>query len=137
MNDIENLVQSGVSLSRNSSCSCRPNDYGHKLLYFCGKVGKDKLRGDCTCQDVSLIDYFLTSSKVFSYISDFEVKDFSHLFSDVHKQLHITLRIRQPDDSPIYTEQNNEPRIQVRSCPEEKSGDFYLHFSSDPNFQKI
>lgn len=88
----ENLVKSGVSLSRNSSC--RPNAYGHKLLDFCrknniyivnGRVGKDKLRGDCTCQDVSLIDYFLASSKVFPNILDFEVKDFSPLFSDVHK----------------------------------------------------
>ena len=89
-----------------------------------GRVGKDKLRGDCTCQDVSLIDYFLASSKVFPYISDFEVNDFSPLFSDVHKHLHITLRIREPDASPIHTEQNNEPRIQARRWSEEKSGDF-------------
>ena len=37
MYDYENLVKSGVSLSRNSSCNCRPNAYGHKLLYFCRK----------------------------------------------------------------------------------------------------
>ena len=65
MNDYENLVKSSVSLSRNSSCDCRPNAYGHKPLDFCrknniyivnGRVGNDKLRGDCTYQDVSLID---------------------------------------------------------------------------------
>jgi len=95
------------------------------------------LKGDCTCQDVSLIDYFLASSKVFPYISDFKVSDFSPLFLDVHKHLHITLRIREPDASPIYTEQNNEPPIQARRWSEEKSGDFFEHFSSGPNFQKI
>jgi hypothetical protein len=34
-----------------------------------GRVGKDTLISECTCQDVSMIDYFLSSSKLFfSYI---------------------------------------------------------------------
>ena len=34
MYDYEKLVKSGVSLSRNSSCNCRPNAFGHKFLDF-------------------------------------------------------------------------------------------------------
>ena len=37
MYDYDNIVKSGFSLSINSSCNCRPNAYGHKLLDFCRK----------------------------------------------------------------------------------------------------
>jgi hypothetical protein len=46
-----------------------------------GRVGKDKLIGECTCQDVSMIDYFLSSSKLFFHILDFEIKNFSPNFT--------------------------------------------------------
>jgi hypothetical protein len=74
MYDYENIVKAGTSLYRNSNCTGRLNTYGHMLLDFCrknniyivnGRVGKDKLIGECTCQDVSMIDYFLSSSKLF------------------------------------------------------------------------
>jgi len=55
-------------------------------------VGKDGLVGERTCKDTSLVDYFLASSKLFSNISEFEVLKFSPMFSDVHRQLHITLK---------------------------------------------
>jgi hypothetical protein len=86
MYDYENIVKAGASLSRNSNCTGRPNTYGHMLLDFCrknniyivnGRVGKDKLIGECTCQDVSMIDYFLSSSKLFFHILDFEIKNFT------------------------------------------------------------
>ena len=64
------------------------------------------MKGECTCGDISLIDYFLASSNLFPYIFDFEVKQFSPLLSDDHKQLHITLSypkknrlLREPDHS--------------------------------------
>jgi hypothetical protein len=85
MYDYENIVNAGASLSRNSNCTGRPNTYGHMLLDFCGKnnmyivngrVGKDKLIGECTCQYVSIIDYFLSSSKLFFHILDFEINNF-------------------------------------------------------------
>jgi hypothetical protein len=58
----------------------KSNTYGHILLDFCrknniyivnGRVGKDKLIGECTCQDVSMIEYFLSSSKLFLSITEF------------------------------------------------------------------
>ena len=69
MYDYENLVKSGVSLSRNIYITidlmlldfCRKNN----IYILSGRVGKDKLRGDCTCQDVSLIHYFLHPQKFF------------------------------------------------------------------------
>lgn len=37
MYDYENLIKAGISLDRNSSCTGRPNTYGHMLLDFCRK----------------------------------------------------------------------------------------------------
>ena len=101
MYDYENLVKFGVHLYKKSDCACKPNVYGHKLLDLCrknniyivnGRKGKDSLKGERTCQNVSLIDYFIASSKLFPYIAEFEVKEFCPLLSDVHRPLHITIQ---------------------------------------------
>ena len=110
MYDYENLVKLGVPLYRNSACTCRPNTYGHQLLDICrknniyivnGRKGNDKLIGECTCHNTSVVDYFISSSKLFSYIVEFEIKEFSPLFSDVHRQLHVKLQInvKKPVDA--------------------------------------
>ena len=100
MYDYENLLRVNFPLHRKSTCSSRPNSYGNKLLDFCrknniyimnGRAGKDGLLGERTCKDSTVIDYCLCSSNLLSYISDFEIMEFSPMFSDVHKQLHLTL----------------------------------------------
>ena len=78
MYDYENIVKAGASLYRNSNCTGKPNTYGHMLLDFCrknniyivnGRVGKDKLIGECTCQDVSMmITFYRHLNCFFSYI---------------------------------------------------------------------
>ena len=49
--DFENLQSYNIPLTRSSECSCRPNNYGHKLLNICKKlnlyiansrIGKDR-----------------------------------------------------------------------------------------------
>ena len=37
-----------------------------------------------TCNNISMIDYFLLSSPVFSLVKLFDILDFNPLFSDVH-----------------------------------------------------
>ena len=43
-----------------------------------------KLLEKKTCKDVSLVDYFLLFSDVFSAIKYFDILDYNPLFSDVH-----------------------------------------------------
>ena len=106
MYDYENLLRANIPLDRKSLCTGKPNTYGHCLLDFCrknniyivnGRVGKDGLVGERTYKDTSLVDYFLASSKLFPNISEFEVLKFSPMFSDVHRQLHITLKCTGKD----------------------------------------
>ncbi|CAG2217207.1 unnamed protein product [Mytilus edulis] len=95
--DYENLLQNDVPMKRYSTDISVPNNYGHKLIDFCkrnnlyignGRLpGKDFLIGEKTCKNVSLIDYILFSSHVFSLFKSFYVSEFNPLFSDVHSSL--------------------------------------------------
>jgi hypothetical protein len=53
--------------------------------------GNDKTVGKKTCKDVSLVDYFLLSSDVFSAIKYFDILEHNPLFSDVHCGLSVYL----------------------------------------------
>jgi bisphosphoglycerate-dependent phosphoglycerate mutase len=53
--------------------------------------GNDETVGKKTCKDVSLVDYFLLSSDVFSAIKYFDILDYNPLFSDVHCGLSVHL----------------------------------------------
>lgn len=146
MYDYENIVKAGASLSRNSNCTGRPNTYGHMLLDFCrknniyivnGRVGKDKLIGECTCQDVSMIDYFLSSSKLFFHILDFEIKNFTPTLSDVHSQLHISLKIPKKENALTADENERSERNQARKWCSEKSQEYLQNLVSDDRLQNI
>jgi hypothetical protein len=89
---------------------CRKNN----IYIVNGRVGKDKLIGECTCQDVSMIDYFLSSSKLFFHRLDFEIKIFSPNLSDVHSQLHITLKIPKKENALTADENERSERNQAR-----------------------
>ena len=146
MYDYENIVNAGASLSRNSNCTGRPNTYGHMLLDFCrknnmyivnGRVVKDKLIGECTCQDVSMIDYFLSSSKLFFHILDFEINNFAPNLSDVHSQLHISLKIPKKENALTADENERSERNQARKWCSEKSQEYLQNLVSDDRLQNI
>jgi hypothetical protein len=79
-----------------------------------GRVGKDKLIGECTCQDVSMIDYFLSSSKLPFHILDFEINNFTPNLSDVHSQLHMSLKIPTKENTLTADENERSERNQAR-----------------------
>lgn len=148
MYDYENLTKAGIPLDRKNSCTGRPNAYGHRLLDFCrknniyivnGRVGKDNMKGECTSGDISLIDYFLASSNLFPYIIDFEVKDFSPLFSDVHKRLHISLGMLKRDRTITESETPDDsiPTTRPRAWSEDKTENYIECFLSDSRFENI
>ena len=57
-----------------------------------GRMGNDAQVGRPTCKNVSVVDYFICSPRLFSTIVNFEVEDFNPMLSDVHNAVRLTLR---------------------------------------------
>ena len=77
------------------------NNYGTRLLTLCkslymfivnGRMGNDAQVGRPTCRNVSVVDYFICTPRLFSTIVNFEVEDFNHMLSGVHNAVRLTLR---------------------------------------------
>ncbi|CAC5396410.1 unnamed protein product [Mytilus coruscus] len=94
--DYQNLLRNNIPLHRVSGCSCKPNNYGHRLLNLCKKlniyivnsrVGDDKGVGARTCKDISVVDYLILSSQLFPLLKKFAIAEFEPLFSDCHSAL--------------------------------------------------
>ncbi|CAC5390984.1 unnamed protein product [Mytilus coruscus] len=71
------------------------NGFGRKLLEFCksnkvfilnGRVGQD-VNAKPTSRNNSVIDYIICTSHFLQFVSNFEIGEFSKLFSDVHSPL--------------------------------------------------
>ncbi|CAC5411896.1 unnamed protein product [Mytilus coruscus] len=96
------------------------NSYGRKSLEFCknnnlfilnGRIGKDKT-GRPTSKKSSVIDYMITTAHFFKLINDFEILDFSKLFSDIHSPLSIILSSKIENCRLIDSSENkNSPNI--------------------------
>ncbi|CAG2199419.1 unnamed protein product [Mytilus edulis] len=120
MLDYEQLKLQNIPLSRMSECHCNINNYGHKLLDMCKKLnvyiansrlGSDIGIGRTTCKDISVIDYLLLSSKLFSLVDEFEILDFVPLFSDVHNAIHIVFKSVLPHDEITHDTSQNSTSI--------------------------
>ena len=105
------------------------NNYGNRLLTLCktlevfivnGRLGEDANRGKLTCNNVSLVDYFICSPLIFPTVSNFEVLDFDPLLSDIHCAVTLTLKYkcsnpRNVDLDKDYT--TNQDNSYVRRPP--------------------
>ena len=69
------------------------NIYGKQLIEFCkgndlffinGRLGQDSAYPKFTCKNSSTIDYFICSPNMTQYLYDFNVLEFSSVFSDSH-----------------------------------------------------
>ena len=65
------------------------------MLICNGRVGNDKHKGSYTCKNSSVVDYVICSPNMFEYVEDFEILEFSNLFSDAHYPLSLTLSCQQ------------------------------------------
>ena len=70
---------------------CKNND----LFILNGRLGEDYILPKLTCKDKSTIDYFLASAHVLQNIENFQIHDFSALFSDVHCPISLVIRNNQ------------------------------------------
>ena len=75
------------------------------------RLGSDIGIGRTTCKDISVIDYLLLSSKLFSLVDEFEILDFVPLFSDVHNAIHIVFKSVLPHDEITHDTSQNSPSI--------------------------
>jgi hypothetical protein len=100
--DYQDLLDNNISLKRYTQCECRPNNFGRKLLEMCksnnlyianSRIGKDKNIGKKTCNDLSVVDYLILSSNLFSVIKNFDALDYDTLFSDVHCALQFSFSV--------------------------------------------
>jgi hypothetical protein len=101
----ENILDElGFSLNRVSQ-DPKCNNYGLRLLEMCktigvciinGRIGSDKGIGHFTCDGASVVDYILSSPKLFPAIADFEVLDFDCNYSDKHCPLFLALKMVDP-----------------------------------------
>lgn len=64
------------------------------------RIGLDKDKGEKTCNDSSVVDYLIVSSKVFPFIPTFEICDFLPLYSDCHCMIKFSLQATINDDHP-------------------------------------
>ena len=58
-----------------------------------GRVGRDALIGKATSEEVSLIDYAISSPEIFPIAKDICVHDFNPIFSDVHCAISLELEV--------------------------------------------
>ena len=97
------------------------NAYAKQLIEFCqsndlfiinGRLGQDFIHPKLTCKDRSTIDYFICSPKLIEYLRDFNVLDFSPLFSDSHCGVDLMINIK--------CKTGNQNLNQNHLCDEEK-----------------
>lgn len=138
--DFQELTQNNISLQRVSKCACRPNNYGNRLLEMCKKnniyiansrIGLDKDKGEKTCNDSSVVDYLIVSSKVFPFIPTFEICDFLPLYSDCHCMIKFSLQATINDDHPTVQVGMRES-VFIKWKTENKS-EYVNHVHDDSN----
>lgn len=98
--DVDIFTELSLAKERNSQDNV-VNGYGKKLIDFCknnnmfilnGRFGNDKV-GKPTCKNSSVIDYVISTTALIRVMCNFEVCEFSQLFSDVHSPVTFEIEI--------------------------------------------
>ena len=77
-----------------------------------GRVGRDALIGKATSKEVSLIDYAISSPKIFPVAKDFCVHNFNPIFSDIHSAMSLELEV----ENKKKKEKDQTDQISVMNC---------------------
>ncbi|CAG2224523.1 unnamed protein product [Mytilus edulis] len=128
----------GIPRKRNSQDQT-VNTYGRKLISFCknnnifilnGRFLSDKV-GNPTSRNSSVVDYVMGSANIFHKIVDFEIMQFSNLYSDIHKPIFLQLDCNVKTDMLKENTciRNNEKYI--GKWKHEKSTDFKSNINRD------
>ena len=117
------------SLKRESKDN-KMNNFGYRLLDFCksqnlyilnGRTFLDKLKGDTTCRNASVVDYFVCSLDMFPSICNFYVDEFCHTLSDVHKPVCLSIKSNR---RKYECNKNLNPEERVRLWDSRKADQF-------------
>jgi hypothetical protein len=140
INEVCNLDIFGIPRRRTSKDKGK-NRYGNFLLDFCkgnnvfimnGRLGKDQI-GNLTCRNASVVDFCLSNVHFLERLVDFEILEFSTLFSDVHTPFTLTLKkehshCEDADPDVIPNESSTE---KVKKWEQGKSSIFPYNFDID------
>ena len=111
------LERLGVNLKR-KTLDEKKNNLGYRLIDLCknhkltilnGRFGRDKIRGEMTFRNTSVIDYGIVSTKCFSMLQDFQIIDLDRIYSDGHSLLKVTLNISVPNMTDSCSRTNQTP----------------------------
>ena len=64
-----------------------------------GRFGRDALIGKATCEEVSLVDYAISSLEIFPITKAFCLHDFNPIFSDIHCAISLELEVENRKDN--------------------------------------
>ncbi|VDI40569.1 Hypothetical predicted protein [Mytilus galloprovincialis] len=115
------------------------NCYGRKFLEFCknnkvfilnGRVGQDVI-GRPTSRNNSVIDYIICTSHFLRCRSNFEILEFSKLFSDVHSPLKLSLNRVNPTFELHTTELSYQEENKIGKWKFEQVNDFKNNIDED------
>ena len=92
------------------------NTYGNKLISFCknndmlvlnGRVGKDQA-GKPTSKNNSNVDYAISSAHLLRKVEDFDILEFSKLFSDTHSPVSLMISCAKLEHNYAVPQENVE-----------------------------
>ncbi|CAG2239754.1 unnamed protein product [Mytilus edulis] len=99
VNMVCELDEKNLTRKRNNKDKCK-NRFGNQLLDFCkgnnlfimnGRTTKDR-EGKLTCRNASVVDYCISNVSFLQNFLNFEILDFSSLYSDVHSPLLLSIK---------------------------------------------
>ncbi|MCW4343991.1 MAG: reverse transcriptase family protein [Candidatus Thiodiazotropha endolucinida] len=114
------------------------NTYGTQMIHFCkasnmlivnGRIGRHIHNAKYTCKDKSVIDYYLCSPSLFDVIRDFNVLEFSSLYSDAHCPISLGVRIKSEISCQNQTQSADLDQPNAILWNPEKSNDFLGNFN--------
>ena len=99
-----------------------------------GRLENDTDVPKTTCKDQSLIDYFISSPECIGYICDFQVNEFSSLYSDVHCGVAISLTTRDVSFTQSR-DTTSEPEQTVRLWDKNKRNSYAQNLNENKLIQ--
>ena len=90
------------------------NTYDNKLISFCknndmfvlnSRVGKDQA-GKPTSKNNSNVDYAISSAHLLRKVEDFDILEFSKLFSDIHSPVSLMISCAKPEHNYAVPQEN-------------------------------
>ena len=149
-NETVALFQNTGILTDRYNCDKKVNSNGRDLIQMCndlnfgivnGRFGHDKKIGQFTCEKPgdrgrSTVDYAVTSTSLFPYISDFWIDSFDSCMSDIHLPICLEINIKKHVEKADQETNQKFSNVKFKSTWQtEKMADYKDAFSYDKIMQ--